>query len=179
MPTSTTPRPRGRPSKYSKKRHKQALEGFRARGSNHAAAEAADVDPATIAKWRRERPDFQADALAAIDECGERITSLAQTVVERRLRKELDGEQMVKTRTKEGEEPVEFSEPYEVSDPALKAALTRFDKRWSHPDGTGAGGIHIDASGTGGPPSKIVVELVRPGATTDDATADGGSGERP
>ena len=159
--------------KLTRVRREQALDGFRKRGSNHAAAQSARVDPMTIAAWRRDVPDFEEDVLRAIDECDERIAALAPLAIEKHLNGYIRGEPVVKRRQQvvDGEAvTLDFEEPPELNPSVAKLAATRRDKRWTHPEQGAGTTVQV-----GGGAQRVIVELVRPGEAEPDGETPPGS----
>ena len=127
-------KPRHNSHRYTPKRVELALEGYREHGSDRKAAEAAGVTHQVLGQWRRKYPDFAAKVAEAIDECARRDGQLAVSVIRQHLEDSLERKRVRQQAIdqKRGK-VVELEMPGPVNPTLVKMALTRYDKRFTHP----------------------------------------------
>ena len=115
-------------------RREKVLRAFRDTGIYARAAAAAGVDDSTLRTWRTDNPDFQAELdmlRAAYDlEVGQKARCALSQELDRFIAGEPIHEQAVVQR--DGS-VVTLEQPRQLNVSAVRTALTKLDRDWTHP----------------------------------------------
>ena len=122
-------------ARYSRKRHKAAVEAFRKRGYYNDAAQAADVDRHTLWEWRKRYPELQADMDVAREQQVERIGRKYIRAIELHVDAVLTGQRLP---DRLGVHPqtgrlvvLQQGDLVRLCDKLTKLALTRYEPAWT------------------------------------------------
>ena len=130
-------------------RREKLICAFRASGVYARAAEAAGVAESTLRDWRAQHPDLDAELLVLGEEYDREIGQKARCALSEELDRFLAGdpvaEQVV---VQKSGEVVTLAQPRHLNVAAVRTALTKLDRTWTHPpqEVEVSGKLTLDAS---------------------------------
>lgn len=134
--TQRTPRKRAENAGLTPDRRRRVLEAVRATGFFGDGADAVGVVPSVVSDWARKHPEFRVELNAARDESIERAGQEAACALRENVQAARRGDMVLVEKgvdAKSGK-PYERHERTALNVAAARTLLTRFDRRYTHPD---------------------------------------------
>ena len=116
-------------------RMKKSLRVWRNEGTTRAVAAALAIDPRTVRGWLTRYPDYRQAVEAELDSYASEVGTLTHRALQDHVEAAIRGDMVLVERGIDGKsgKPYERYERASLNPQIAKLALTRYDKRFTHP----------------------------------------------